>query len=111
MSKILKNNVLLIVLATLFVFSLGSGIYFLLNLERGEDVRQVENDDESDASDTLRLEPTGDCSVSETACEEMGLFSSCPEGSDCEEMAVGWSSGDMACPTYTILCFEQIEEE
>jgi hypothetical protein len=94
---ILKNNTIVIVLATLLVLSLTLGIYLLSNTE------------DEDTSDTLIFEPSDDCTVSETACEEMDLLSSCPDDSICKEMVVGWSSGDMGCPTYTVRCFEEMD--
>jgi hypothetical protein len=94
---VLKNKTIIIVLTTIFVLFALLGIYLLFNTEKG------------DKSDTLIFEPNDECMVSEDACEEMDLLSSCPDGSVCKEMLVGWSSGDINCPTYTVRCFEEMD--
>jgi hypothetical protein len=94
---ILKNNIVVIALVTVLVISLVFGIYLLSNTEN------------EDVSDTLIFEPREDCTFSEDACEEMDLLSSCPDGSVCKEMLVGWSSGEIGCPIYTVRCFEEMD--
>ena len=92
----LKKKTLLTIFSVLFVVLLFLGIFLLLSIE-------------DDSSDSLTIEPDEDCMVSDTACEEMELLSSCPENSVCREMLVGWASGDINCPTYTVICYEEVE--